>query len=442
MEKIKYANDKVVLFQRRKSPIWQARMKIGKGVNGWKRFSTGCIDIDEAGKIACERFIRHQMKVELGLSPDSRTFKHCAKIAEKEMRTTLDSGSGKVIYEDYIRTLHKYLIPFFGRRIIDTIDYGLLVDFDEYRIKKLGRVPSRSTVANHNATLHRVFNVAVRNKWMKQESIPSLKNEGRKIGKQEVRPYFNDDELKKLLKFLKKFRGTGRKEITQQIRTLLYDYVVLIAYTGIRPGTEADYIKFSDIGYFTNKNGKKYLTIRVCGKTGERVVVADKKVKRSIENIIGRHHGLDPDESVSPFDNNVYIFELESTGKLPKDLGRAFKKALEGCGLLYNKHGKVRTLYSLRHSFASRIIINNETNIHMLARHMGTSVALIEKHYSHFTSLHKAERLTLTGSFEDNIDLNSSRDEVVKYLKSISKNASPKQKTLIKRFFEKLLPPN
>jgi integrase len=68
---------------------------------------------------------------------------------------------------------------------------------------------------------------------------------------------------------------------------------------------------------------------------------------------------------------------------------------------LYDKRGQHRTLYSLRHSFATMIILDKGTNVHLLARHMGTSTAMIDKFYSHVQSKHKAEKLVITSGFQE-----------------------------------------
>lgn len=423
MIQTKFRNNKVVLYKRSGNDVFQARMKIGKGTRGWSRFSTFETDPVKAGKIACERYDKNQVRVELGLSPDSRTFKHCAKVAEQEMVKRLEDGTGKVIYTDYIRTLHKYLIPFFGKKMIDTIRRVDIDRFEAYRIKVLGRPPAKSTVSNHNATLRRVFDIAVLYEWIKEVNLPKLSNNGTEITEQEIRPWFDKEELRELLKFLKGWQGTGIHKKTQQIRTVLYHYVVLIAYTGIRPGTEAMGIRFCDVGTFM-KDEREWLKITVSGKTGSRVVSAGSLVNRTILDIIMSHPNfrcIDDWTMIDPYESERYIFELEATGEPPKNLSRVFKQALETCGLLKDKQGKVRTLYSLRHTYATLVLLARNTNIHKLARHMGTSVDMLERHYSKFTSMHEPETLTILDSFEDDFGLTIDRDEMVKRMKAVTK---------------------
>ena len=63
-----------------------------------------------------------------------------------------------------------------------------------------------------------------------------------------------------------------------------------------------------------------------------------------------------------------------------------FKKLLEDAGLLYDEFGKARTLYSCRHTYATFRLLYKKVPVHTLAVNMGTSLAMIEKHYSHLTA--------------------------------------------------------
>ena len=56
---------------------------------------------------------------------------------------------------------------------------------------------------------------------------------------------------------------------------------------------------------------------------------------------------------------------------------------------------KERSLYSLRHYYATQRLLEN-IPIHDLAEQMGTSVLMITKHYSHLTPLMKAKQFAGT----------------------------------------------
>jgi integrase len=63
-------------------------------------------------------------------------------------------------------------------------------------------------------------------------------------------------------------------------------------------------------------------------------------------------------------------------------------------GLLCDADGKRRTLYSLRHTYATQRLIHGDLVSLTLAENMGTSIVQIQRHYSHVTTLQKAAELT------------------------------------------------
>jgi len=61
-------------------------------------------------------------------------------------------------------------------------------------------------------------------------------------------------------------------------------------------------------------------------------------------------------------------------------------------GLLKSTDGQNRTLYSLRHTYATQELLAG-TDIHTLARQLGNSAQMIEQYYSKLTATLAAERL-------------------------------------------------
>ena len=47
------------------------------------------------------------------------------------------------------------------------------------------------------------------------------------------------------------------------------------------------------------------------------------------------------------------------------------------------RNGKQRTMYSLRQYYATMALTYNRMNFYTLAKHLGTSVAMIEQEYGH-----------------------------------------------------------
>ena len=74
--------------------------------------------------------------------------------------------------------------------------------------------------------------------------------------------------------------------------------------------------------------------------------------------------------------------------------GRMFTRYLERVDLLLDKAtGKPRTLYSLRHMYATFALTYDRMTVYTLARHMGTSVKMIEDHYGQLLLRDKAAQI-------------------------------------------------
>jgi integrase len=81
-----------------------------------------------------------------------------------------------------------------------------------------------------------------------------------------------------------------------------------------------------------------------------------------------------------------------AVGLRPRTFNGMFAKLMRESGLARNAAGQGRTLYSLRHTYATLELLA-ETDIHTLARQMGTSVRMLEAHYSKLTATMAAEKL-------------------------------------------------
>ncbi len=94
-----------------------------------------------------------------------------------------------------------------------------------------------------------------------------------------------------------------------------------------------------------------------------------------------------------PAPNREEFIFCHPDGSLIESYRRSFKSLLDYAGVPVLKDGKARTIYSLRHYYATRQL-RKEASIHLLARQMGTSVEMLEKHYSHVMTRTVAEQVT------------------------------------------------
>jgi integrase len=375
----------VVLYRRENSGKWQARYKLK---NKWHRISTKERSLDFASKMACEAFDRARFLDDEDIVITSKKFGAVAKAVAESLQAQLDGGKGKVVYQTYITVINKYLIPFFKNYNINSIDYEALVKFDEWREEQMEKKPRASTITNHNTALNRVLEYAVDMGYMSNAHIPKLQNEG---SKSKPRPAFSKTEYKSLTSFMTSWCKKGHMQRTKDMRELLRDYVLILANTGMRHGTEALELKWKDIQWIT-MDKERYLQLTVDGKTGKRDLIARHNTQDYLERLQLRNDAI---KKLS-FDAllkkrvNDYVFKLRD-GTTSKHLNGTFRHLMRDSGL--NKNGGNKTLYSLRHTYAHLAIIEENMDVFTLSKQMGTSVKMIEQYYGHITPAHVANKL-------------------------------------------------
>lgn len=379
----KLRDGEVVLYKRPESSRWQARFKLPDGK--WHHISTKRANLDEAKRIAGDAYDHARFRHRDGIAPVSRRFRDVARLAIIDMDDAREAGRGKVAYKDYRLLLEKYFIPYFGSKHIDKIAQADISEFDAWRLKQMGKAPAASTLLNHNAAMKKVFEKAIANGWVVAANVPELKSKGKKA---ERRPDFTHADWQKLTRHARHWIAKSGNDKSLQIRELLWDYVMILTKTGMRTGREAMNLKWGQIRWATNsKDGEKFLLIAVDGKTGKRDLVA----RSGCEEYFMRIQQRFPDLAKLSFDDllkakrDEYVFRMRN-GKRPHEMCHAFEDLLEYAGVLYDAHGEKRTLYSLRHTYATSRLMIDKVDIHTLAVQMGTSVGMIEKHYSHLTA--------------------------------------------------------
>ena len=116
---------------------------------------------------------------------------------------------------------------------------------------------------------------------------------------------------------------------------------------------------------------------RVSGKTGERNVIGNAGVNvyiRRLWEYRSKELGREPDMG-------EFLFCKDNGSRVGR-YTNGFNALLGSCDLrVQHSSGKYRTLYSLRHTYATMRI--NEVPVYQLAVNMGTSVDMIERYYSH-----------------------------------------------------------
>ena len=339
----------------------------------------------------------------MGFPVITRKFRSVAEAVKADLQRQRNSGEGKVVFKDYIAAIDMYLIPFFGSYNVNSIDYALLQQFTGYRRQKMKREPAKSTINTHTAALNRVFDKAVAQCYVVESQVPRLRMDRSNGVRSERRPDFSRAEYIELYGYMQGWvKEKVHTEKTRQMRLLLYDLIFILANTGIRYGTEIYNLKWKHLSLVQETvkikgktRTKEYLYISVNGKTGQRILVARRRCKKWFENIYERAYDLTHStvEELIESGADEYVFRL-ADGTRTKNLHQTFRKLLNDAKLRECRNtGKNRTLYSLRHTYATFELVRG-TSMHKVAVQMGTSIGMLEKHYSHLTVIDARDELS------------------------------------------------
>ena len=150
----------------------------------------------------------------------------------------------------------------------------------------------------------------------------------------------------------------GRLAIEREVRPLVRDYVEILLWSGIRHGTEAMGLCWKDIEWHQDK-GTRFLRFWVSGKTGGRWLIARHRAVEALQRLHVRQNDISgiafEDLLKSRCSKPVFRF---TDGYQPPSFIGTFRRLMRDSGLLKGEGGQNRTLYSLRHTYATFAILN------------------------------------------------------------------------------------
>jgi integrase len=409
--------NELVVYRRERSSIWQCRFKVD-GI--WQRATTKERDLKKAKQIARELMIEAEIRKRSNLPIVTRRFRDVAKLALQRMDDKLKNKEGKVSYKDYKRVIEDYLIPILGNRLITNIDSAALDNLDAERIKFMRKAPSNSTLLTHNAALNLVFDEAVIRNFLTEANRPKLEAKGRKSDR---RPAFDLNEIRAVLANLEEWIESAKNDRSKEMRQIMRDYIEILVDTGARPGVELLNVKWNQIDYeykptasntgrilVDQTDGEEYeestfdlnrtVEIVVSGKTGARTIIGRAPTVKALTRAAVRNYGvepriLEPLMAVATPKNNHYVLRTKDDHEdVSASFQKMFERYLDEYGLLVDpKTEQKRVFYSLRHTYATLALTYDKINPHVLAEQMGTSIGMIEKHYSHLKVTEAIEQL-------------------------------------------------
>jgi integrase len=385
-----FNDGRIYLYRREdyKKPIWFCRVKV-PNTTGYVFKSTRTTDEHVAYKFADDLFHTLLFKVKSGGS-----------IREKKINALLDlyeQSSEKETWTKHnkyrIENLRLYAANFFASRALSEIKQADFHDYLSWR-EKNGR--KKQTISNTTKRLELSYLKNFLDWCVAAGHLPrSIQIKKPPISKNR-RPHFDNASWRKVTRHLREYIKHDNPIVVRD-RVMLVNYVLILANTGIRVG-EARTLKWRDISDISPEKGSNEpanIAVYVRGKTGAREVVSrTPEVKKYFARILELRRNelgeIDPEL-------DSYVF-CHKDGTPIKSFKKSFNALLKSAGVEMDSGGQRRTIYSLRHTYAT-FRLHEGVNHFILARNMGTSVAMLESFYGHTSNIAAAKELTKNSGY-------------------------------------------
>ena len=348
---------------------------------GYKVVSTKTDNLKEAERFALDLYEDTYLHVKGGGSMQSKTFKQVFEEWTKFV-TTMGHTKRGGSWDATINRVATYALPFFGPKKIDTIGPVEFGDYWAHRKTTFNRKPpTNGTLRRERTSILPVFKFAVSRGYitvMPGTEPPKSSNERR--------PTFTQDEWKTIYTRARDWVIDGESKGAWRQRFMAQQYVLVLANTGLRIG-ELRGLRWSDLRTVETSDRTR-LVGEVRGKTGAREVV----FQSGADVYIKRIYDLRLEELAKAPDHSEVIF-CHPDGRPIQSMKNSFISLLNFSGISLERNGMSRTLYSLRHFYAT-MRLSNETSPFLLAKQMGTSVEMLEKFYGQTVSSELAAQIT------------------------------------------------
>jgi integrase len=371
-----------------KKPTWFIRLKI-PGAKGYIWQSSKTTEEHAAYKVADDLFNKYLVKVLGG-----------GKLGSKKITDALNSYIRRFESEQsrlsikYKIFLAKRLMPIFQGKTFEDLDTALISKM----VTELNQASTKEKLSPN--TIKRIFaDFRTFLNWCVEEGyLPKVPTFPKIKAEQSRRPHFDINDYRKLTRHLREYVKHANPAVVRD-RTLVMNYVLILANTGIRVG-EARTLKWRDLRPIHSPEEPSVinLALTVNGKTGKREVVAGKAEVKSYFARILELRKLDITNPKSDLfekkdvPSDSYVF-CGVDGKPINSFKKSFITLLTEAKVLTDSYGQRRSIYSLRHTYATARL-QEGVNQYILAKNMGTSVAMLEAFYGHTSNVTSVDELT------------------------------------------------
>lgn len=403
---------------------WYCRIRV-PNADRYKTVSLKTSDIHEAKKQAFHHDADMLFRVRHEVPIFNKTFAQVAKEYADFQKRVAETGQITVnrwkIVDSYIR-LH--LIPYVGNVQITQIGQDKWTDYIHWRKTEGGNKPPKKkrpenlpqdnqprpakdgAIRQELMTFRAIMSFAARKQYIRESQVPKDKLPTDRAR----RDAFTPQEYRKLHTNARAWIKKGRNDFNIFYRTMAYNFMLIMANTGMRP-PEARDLRWRDVDIRTDKHGRQFVCLNVRGKGKFRELVAASNVASYLDRVRElrettsrklRKEGK-ADDSVSKAKNrrdmaidaptpDDFVFTAYEGKQAVTLYGSLIGDLLETSTLLFGPSGSRRSTYCFRHTYATFRLMEG-VDVYFLAKQMGTSVQMIEHYYGHITPAKNAERI-------------------------------------------------
>ncbi|MBT4017916.1 MAG: site-specific integrase [Alphaproteobacteria bacterium] len=458
----------VYIYARSNGPNYYCQLK-KPDTNRWVQRSTGKRNKAEALRAAERLYDEMAFLHSRGYSTTPTDFSKVCDLYLRELeqeRVDHEKSDGKagrnpIDLKTYAMTVERYIKPYFLNKPIDNISApdiqqyvdwrrcywldgpGKDVEFQEYMragkvVKKpINHVPAKDGALSTSVLVLRdIFKCAVRHKFLDESRAPKIEFVKAKPanGNLQAKPAFTTAKFQELLEYLpgwclQSSRDPHLRNFTDR-RLLLWDMIELIANTGMRPGTETDYLQWKHIEFYKDKRGmgqevqddpyqigNPRVSISLPkGKNGARPTTGNIDAASALLRIQRRYSDYQNGLTVKPsyyehmlggktewlrtgwikpvaMNADMPVSALPNGQFVSEDsLRQTFERLMRDFGTTHDDAGRHFTPYVLRHSYITWQLQAGSMTIHDIAKQVGNSVAVIEKFYDKVNVVNVAHR--------------------------------------------------
>jgi len=376
---------RIVLYKREglKKPKWQVRIRV-PNASGYKIVSSKTSDWEEAKRFANDLYEQTYLHVLNGGQIHSKTFKQVFEEWEKSLDQLAPNRQGGTWNASLARA-RTYALVYFGSMKIEQISSREFEAFWQWRKTNFSKKkPTNGTLGRERNAIVSVFKYAVTRGYI--TSVPEMVVPKAKHVR---RPTFTLQEYRVLIRKLRSWVKEAEGKANWRDRYVFQQVFLILANSGLRVG-ELRGLRWADLRTAKTVDGPRMIGT-VTGKTGSREFVMQPSGPTYIDRLKQlrkKELGTDPP--------NYGLVVCHRNGDKILSFKKAFRNLLEYAGIPEGRDGMSRTIYSLRHFYATQRL-TNETNPFLLARQMGTSVEMLEKFYGQTVTSDVAVQLTKGG---------------------------------------------